>query len=100
LGRAIVARLISDLDGSPAYEEVLQRHSRYVARATGAEQDGLKLVELELEPTQFLIEFSGRIRGLFSVQLGPWFLQHSVYRIQFRREAGKWEALNRKGSVS
>ena len=91
LGHAIVARLISDLDGSPAYAEALRRHSRYVADAQGAEEDGTLVVKLQLKATPFLGELS---------RFGPWLLQHPVYRIQFRREARKWEALNRYGLIS
>jgi len=91
LARAIIARLISDLDGSPTYAETLRRHSRYVADAEGAVADGTLVVKLRLKPTPFLGELS---------RFGPWLLQHPVYRIQFRREAGRWEALNGYGLVS
>ena len=49
---------------------------------------------------QGLLEQDAENADLSRSRFGPWLLKHPVYRLQFRREAGKWEPLNTTGSIS
>jgi hypothetical protein len=90
LGRAIVLRLIADLNGSTAHEPVITQYARYVASDQRIDRENRLVLVLQLRPTRFLPELIELTAPKWS-KSGALCFRHPTYFIQFLSQSNRWQ---------